>query len=342
MRWYPTSREKRARCGAPGLCDRKRRPSDQIFPSAPGGKFACPPQIPARYRAPGLPLRRPPLHLLRLGQHIGGDRLACLDPPEGQQISLANSIIRARKDIRPPQPEDQQHLRRPRPDPAHVAQPLDNFAHPASAVLRQSSAPYRPGSWPRDHAAREASPARARRHEASPLARPAIAPAADAYRQTTPANVPGWHGQHWRAVAGTESPRAALQTASECFSPATQTARRVRSAPPAWRPRPLIAVAPAHCRNEPGAGLVHKNNFNFSHPYRRCKQLPRSECSQFRRFCSETALSLWSQFRLSRPRRVAYPPPFAAIFNFPSMMRGTRTDGPPSWINSQNRSRTFL
>src|ERR1700733_9081664 len=112
----------------------------------------------------------------------------------------------------------------------------------------------RPESWPRDRAARGALTARGQRRAASPLELQATVPAADADRQTQPANAPGWPWLHWRAVADAEWPRAALRKVSARFSPAAQRDRPVRSERPASRQRWPTVRAQALYRNEPGAG----------------------------------------------------------------------------------------
>ena len=239
--------------GALGLREGTGRNRQSNLSHRPWRQLASPPQVPTRHRAPGLPPRRPPLHLLRLGQHIRCDRLTRLDPPEGQQVALADSIIRPRKDIRPPQAKDQQHLRRPRPDAAHLAQPLDDLPSGKRRIAPID------GTVPSRVLA-----ARSRRERSLPRERPA----ARSLSSGTASNCSGC-GCRSPNIASRRPRIARAALACSCwyrmasssasngewvlFTCSANGPTRSISAP-AWRPPSLIAAAQGHCRNEPGAG----------------------------------------------------------------------------------------
>src|ERR1700722_3976814 len=101
----------------------KKLYGQSLFAETARRKLSRSPQVPASHRAPRLPARCPPFHLLRLGKHIDTDRLARVDFPKTQQIALADSVVSTRKKIWTPQAKHQQHLRRPGADGPYLTQP---------------------------------------------------------------------------------------------------------------------------------------------------------------------------------------------------------------------------
>ena len=99
---------------APGTVPWARATSDQIY-HCPWRQVAGAPQIPAGNRTPGLPFLRPAQHMSGLGRIAG---VIGFDLPARRSAgSPCARRSRCRKDIRPAQPEDQQHLHRPLPTP---------------------------------------------------------------------------------------------------------------------------------------------------------------------------------------------------------------------------------
>src|SRR2546422_1077876 len=75
-----------------------------------------PPQIPGRHRAVGAPALAATQDLPRRREEAGA---------EGTGEALADAVVACGKNIRPPQPEDQEHLDCPASDAADPRQALD-------------------------------------------------------------------------------------------------------------------------------------------------------------------------------------------------------------------------
>ena len=143
------------------LVRRQRSRSGTLGPDLPGQRalrrarvqFRGPPAVPGRHR---------PVGPERLAERLELARGRLGDLP-GQPVAAADAEVADRPDVQPPQLEDQEHLRRPRPDAAHRRQPRDDLvvALPGQPARRQHHR-RRPAPWPPGPAATPSCSATAR------------------------------------------------------------------------------------------------------------------------------------------------------------------------------------